>query len=190
MSAAAVTWCIATAGKDSTNPLWSRRGEPCVWDNISVWMSQEESICVHCAAVSATQFYPWCLHCSMVGERGEEFLFEKVLKCSTKIVDQSKNMIIKTRTNKSSRSRWLTCAKCKRIRDSWLVKEVSGIIFTQSQSQRTNWSRISSQEINNLWKWKKTMFVQFTEQPFYVFKSLYDSCVYCVTFSFSVELRR
>lgn len=100
-------------------------------------------------------------------------------------MDQSKNMIIKTRTNKSSRSRWLTCAQCKRIRDSWLVKKVLGIIFNQSQSRRTNWGGISSQEINNLWKWKKTMFVLVTEQPFLCFqKSLWFLCLLCHFFLF------
>ena len=75
MSAAVVTWCTVTAGRDFTRLLWWKNEELCVLASILVWMSQDESTCVHCVGVSVTLFCLCYLHCLADGERGKEWMF-------------------------------------------------------------------------------------------------------------------
>lgn len=94
MWAAAVTWCIAIVGRDSTSLLCWRREEPCAWASILVWMCQEGSFCVLCAVVLATQFFPSCLRCLTDGERGKKRIFtlERFAMIVLKPMDQSQQI--------------------------------------------------------------------------------------------------
>ena len=75
MSAAVVTWCMGTAGRDSTQLLCWRNEGLCAWASFLTWISEEESFCVHSVDVSVTLCYLSCLHCLTDGERGKETMF-------------------------------------------------------------------------------------------------------------------